>query len=170
MRGRALPTTVAVAAVLLCAAAGALAAWVAPRLPEPEPTAIGALYAVASAATGALLVRLRPRNVIGWLLVLCGLLQAVSVGTGAYGGYGVDVADPPWPGARWVAQAGSMTWLPSLVLPATVLVAFYPSGRLPARWWGGAGGGPPPPGVGGTRGGGLYPQYKKKKTNRPAPP
>ncbi|MGY5887518.1 histidine kinase [Geodermatophilus arenarius] len=135
MRGRALPTTVAVAAVLLCAAAGALAAWVAPRLPEPEPTAIGALYAVASAATGALLVRLRPRNVIGWLLVLCGLLQAVSVGTGAYGGYGVDVADPPWPGARWVAQAGSMTWLPSLVLPATVLVAFYPSGRLPARWW-----------------------------------
>jgi signal transduction histidine kinase len=33
------------------------------------------------------------------------------------------------------AQAGSMLWLPSLVLPATVLVAVYPSGGLPARWW-----------------------------------
>src|SRR3712207_297344 len=28
-----------------------------------------------------------------------------------------------------------MVYLPSILLPATVLVAFYPSGRLPARWW-----------------------------------
>src|SRR3712207_5757141 len=28
-----------------------------------------------------------------------------------------------------------MVYLPSILLPATVLVAFYPAGRLPASWW-----------------------------------
>jgi signal transduction histidine kinase len=45
------------------------------------------------------------------------------------------VAEPAWPLAPWVAQATSMVWLPSVVLPATVLVALYPAGRLPASWW-----------------------------------
>ncbi|MGY1618207.1 histidine kinase [Geodermatophilus sp. SYSU D00691] len=67
-------------------------------------------------------------------MVASGLLQAGSVGLGAYGGYGVDVADPQWPLARYAAQAGSMLWIPSLLLPATVLVALYPTGRLTSRW------------------------------------
>jgi signal transduction histidine kinase len=128
-------TGVAVAATLLCAAATALSAWVDARVAEPPASTLGGVYAVAYAATGALLVHPRPRNPIGWLLVLTGLLQALSVGGGAYGGYGVDVAEPAWPLAPWVAQVTSMVWLPSIVLPATLLVALYPSGRLPARWW-----------------------------------
>ncbi len=28
-----------------------------------------------------------------------------------------------------------MAWFPSMVLPVTVLLAVYPSGRLPSRWW-----------------------------------
>src|SRR5918911_1055536 len=84
---------------------------------------LGAVYAIATAATGALLVHLRPRNAIGWLLVLDAALQAFSVGSAAYGSYGVDHAEQTWPLAAVVAQVGSLTYLPSIVLPATVLVA-----------------------------------------------
>ncbi|TQN38073.1 histidine kinase/DNA gyrase B/HSP90-like ATPase [Blastococcus colisei] len=135
MRPRYLPTGAAVTATLLCAAAVGLSAWVDARLPESGAgvlsDAIGPVYA----ATGALLVHLRPRNSIGWLLVLTGLLGALSSTAVAYGGYGTRVADPAWPLAAVIAQAGSMAWLPAALLPATVLVAVYPSGRLPARWW-----------------------------------
>ncbi|WP_216870382.1 sensor histidine kinase [Modestobacter excelsi] len=123
-------------AVVLCAAATALSVWVAARAPDLYVLDFGGVYAIVCAATGALLVHLRPRNAIGWLLVLIGLLQALSIAGNTYGSYGVDRADPDWPLARVVAQATSMVWLPSLVLPATVLVAVYPSGWLPARWWG----------------------------------
>ncbi len=128
-------TGAAVTAVVLCFAATALSEWVTARAPEFHVSDLGGVYAIVCAVTGALLVHLRPRNAIGWLLVLTGLLQASSAGGNAYGSYGVDVADPDWPLARVVAQATSMTWLASIVLPATVLVAVYPSGRLPARWW-----------------------------------
>ena len=135
MRPRPLSTGVAVAATLLCTAAVGLSAWVEVRVPAPESSTLGGVYGLACVAIGALLVHVRPRNMIGWLLVLTGLLQGLSVGGNAYGSYGVEFADPAWPLAPVVAQASSMVWLPSLVLPATVLVAVYPSGRLPARWW-----------------------------------
>ncbi|WP_156119222.1 GAF domain-containing sensor histidine kinase [Modestobacter caceresii] len=135
MRSRARTTGSAVAAVVLCAGAAVLAAWVDARAPRLGVSVSGGVYAVGCAAVGALLVHLRPRNSIGWLLVSVGVLQTLSVGSNAYGGYGVDVAEPDWPLAHVVAQVGAMAWLPSLVLPATVLVAIYPSGRLPARWW-----------------------------------
>ncbi len=112
-----------------------LAAWVDGRAPRLDVSVSGGVYAVGCAVIGALLVHLRPRNAIGWLLILVGALQGLSAWSNAYGGYGVDVAEPDWPLAPVVAQVGSMAYLPSLVLPATVLVAIYPSGRLPARWW-----------------------------------
>ncbi|MCZ2860149.1 histidine kinase [Blastococcus sp. VKM Ac-2987] len=135
MRPRLLTTGAAVAAALLCAAALGLTVWVDARVADPPASTVGGVYALVYAATGVLLVHLRPRNAIGWLLVLTGLLQALSVGGNAYGGYGVAAAQPEWPLARVVAQSTSMIWIASLTLPATVLVALYPSGRLPARWW-----------------------------------
>ncbi|WP_369252211.1 sensor histidine kinase [Geodermatophilus amargosae] len=135
MGRRSLATGAAVAATLLCALAVGLSAWAAPRVPEAGFSALAGAYAVVCAATGVLLVHLRPRNAIGWLLVATGLLQALSLGGNAYGGYGVAVADPDWPLASWVAAGTSMVWLAAVLVPATVLVAFYPTGRLPARWW-----------------------------------
>jgi signal transduction histidine kinase len=135
VRSRLLTTGTAVAAIVLCAAATGLSVWVDARVAESPASTAGGVYALVYATTGTLLVHLRPRNAIGWLLVLVGLLQALSVGGNAYGAYGVDVVEPDWPLAGVVAQATSTVYLPSLVLPATVLFALYPSGRLPARWW-----------------------------------
>ncbi|SFT79244.1 Histidine kinase-, DNA gyrase B-, and HSP90-like ATPase [Geodermatophilus amargosae] len=135
MGRRSLTTGAAVVATLSCVAAAGLAAWATGRVPGSAASTIGGVYAVVYAGTGAVLVHLRPRNAIGWLLVLTGLLQALSVGGNAYGAYGVGVADPSWPLAAEVGQATAMVYIASLVLPGTVLVALYPTGRLPARWW-----------------------------------
>jgi signal transduction histidine kinase len=133
VRSRVLPTGAAVAATVLCAASFVLSAWVAARSAESNvaSSALNPVYA----GTGALLVHLRPRNAIGWLLVITGLLGALSATAVAYGSYGTRLADPAWPLADVVTQVGSMAWCPALLVPASLLVAVYPSGRLPARWW-----------------------------------
>ena len=56
-----------------------------------------ALLAACWALTGALLITARPANAVGWLVLLCGVLQGWSNLGAAYGRYGVGVADPMWP-------------------------------------------------------------------------
>ncbi|MGB7980644.1 MAG: sensor histidine kinase [Candidatus Nanopelagicales bacterium] len=122
-------------AALVCA--GVVAVSVIPPVPgAPSSRLVGAaLLATCWALTGALLITARPGNAVGWLVLLCGVLQGwSSLGT-AYGGYGVAVAHPMWPGADWVALSASMIYLPSLLLPLTVIVAVYPDGRLASPRW-----------------------------------
>jgi len=134
---------VAAGAVMAAVAAVALAAWVH-SLPKAEGTwlVVGGgrdlawgLLAVAWTATGALLLALRPRNALGWLLAGVGVCQAAQQGLAAYGGYGVALADPPWPLARWAAWLAAGLWLPGLAPLVSLLPALYPNGRLASRWW-----------------------------------
>jgi signal transduction histidine kinase len=131
---------VAVLAVVVAVAAVAVAAWVRtlPNVPPQLLTGYGTdlpagLLAVAWTVTGAVLVALRPRNVLGWLLLGVGVCQGLQQGLAAYGGYGVAMAG--WPLARWAAWLASGLWLPGLLPLASLLLALYPDGRLPARWW-----------------------------------
>ncbi|HEY9377715.1 MAG TPA: ATP-binding protein [Jiangellaceae bacterium] len=89
----------------------------------------------AFALSGAALIRLRPRNVIGWLLLACGVLQAVQTSFEAYGARALTDPDGSLPFgllAMWVA---SWTWLPALLLPMLVLPPLYPTGRPASRFW-----------------------------------
>jgi signal transduction histidine kinase len=131
---------VAVVAVVVAVVAVAVAAWVRtlPGVPAQLLTGYATdlpagLLAVAWTATGAVLLALRPRNVLGWLLVGVGVCQGLQQGLAAYGGYGVAVAG--WPLARWAAWLASGLWLPGLLPLGSLLLALYPDGRLPARWW-----------------------------------
>src|SRR5215475_3412965 len=81
------------------------------------------------AVTGAVLVALRPRNVLGWLVLAVGVSQAWAVGLTAYGGFGLEAA-PSWP-----AYLGTALYIPGWLIPSTLLLALYPDGRLPGRWW-----------------------------------
>jgi signal transduction histidine kinase len=134
---------VAVGAVVAAVAAVAFAAWVR-TLPgaQETPVVVGngkdltsGLLAVSWTATGAALVALRPRNALGWLLVVVGLCQATQQGLAAYGGYGVAMADSPWPLATWAALVAAGLWLPGLAPLFNLLPALYPNGRLASRWW-----------------------------------
>ncbi len=103
------------------------------RIERPDVT--GGALAVAWVLTGATLVWLRPRNALGWLLLGVGACQGLSQGLAAYGAYGIVVAAPDWPLARWSAWLGSVLWLPGLLPLANLLPALYPDGRLPTRRW-----------------------------------
>jgi signal transduction histidine kinase len=89
----------------------------------------------AFALSGAALIRLRPRNVIGWLLLACGVLQAVQTSCEAYGARALTDPDGSLPAgllAMWVA---SWAWLPALLLPMLILPPLYPTGRPASRFW-----------------------------------
>ncbi|MGH8881127.1 MAG: hypothetical protein ACRD0P_27870, partial [Stackebrandtia sp.] len=89
----------------------------------------------AFAASGAALIRVRPRNVIGWLLLAVGVLQAVQTSCEAYGARALTDPDGSLPFgllAMWIA---SWTWLPALLLPMLVLPPLYPTGRPASRFW-----------------------------------
>lgn len=85
--------------------------------------------------TGAVLAWFKPRNAVGWLLLLMGSLQVLQNFAAAYGSLGVYLGGPEWPGARWAALLGSVLWLPGLLPLANVLPAIYPDGRLPGPRW-----------------------------------
>jgi signal transduction histidine kinase len=133
----------AAGAVMAAVAAVAFAAWVrtlpgaqeTPVVVGNGKTLVSGLTAVAWTATGAVLFALRPRNALGWLLVVVGLCQAAQQGLAAYGGYGVAMADPAWPLATWAALVAAGLWLPGLAPLFNLLPALYPNGRLASRWW-----------------------------------
>lgn len=106
-----------------------------PRVIGDGPDAWLAPVVATFALSGAALVQLRPRNWIGWLLVLSGLLQVINVAADAYGTRALTDPDQSLPlglAAAWVA---SYTWFPSLLLPAIVLPPLYPTGRPPSAFW-----------------------------------
>ena len=93
-----------------CAAAWVCSIWIA-SLPGTESLAgpgestdyyvlavagVGCEWAV----TGALFVTLRPRNILGWLVLVAGISNAGQVAMAAYGSYGLLIAHPHWPAAR----------------------------------------------------------------------
>jgi len=82
------------------------------------------------AVTGAVLVGVRPRNALGWLVLAVGMSQAWAVGLTAYGGFGLLEVVPSWP-----AYVGPALYIPGWLILPTVLLALYPEGRLPGPRW-----------------------------------
>ena len=89
----------------------------------------------AFALSGALLVHLRPRNPVGWLLLASGLFQVTNLAADAYSTRALTDPDGTLPGGVFFAWLASWTWPPSLLLPTLVLPALYPTGRPPNRYW-----------------------------------
>jgi signal transduction histidine kinase len=132
-----------VAAVVVAAVSLAVVAWVMTRPDFATPAGIrghaprwpDVIAPIAWTMTGAVLLWLRPRNTVGALMLFVGVCQAVAQGASAYGMYGVGIADPQWPAARWVTLFGSPLWIPGLLPLVSVLLAIYPDGRLPGPRW-----------------------------------
>ena len=83
---------------------------------------------------GALIASRRPRNSIGWILLVAGLLWMLSGMLDYYSVYGVaQPGSVPFP----VGMAGLNNWLwvPLVGLPGTYLILLFPDGRLPSRRW-----------------------------------
>lgn len=94
-----------------------------------------ALVVPAFVLSGAVLVHVRPRNAIGWLLLVSGLFQATNLAASAYATRALTDPDGALPGGLFFAWVSSWSWPPSLLLPTLVLPALYPTGRPPNRYW-----------------------------------
>jgi signal transduction histidine kinase len=107
-----------------------------PNIVGPGPTlwVIGLIVA-SFALSGAALIQLRPRNWIGWLLVVSGLLQVINVAADAYAARALTDPDRSLPLGLAAAWLASWTWIPSLLLPIIVLPPLYPTGRPPSSLW-----------------------------------
>jgi signal transduction histidine kinase len=88
---------------------------------------------VAPAAVGALIAARRPRNPIGWILVLGGLSLAAVVGAQAYALVALDAYPGSFPGGPWAGLVASQ-WPFFFAWPVAVSFVF-PDGRLPSRRW-----------------------------------
>ena len=125
--GRLLRTTayvLATTAYVLFVVGNGYAAAAAPSLDRTTDTVLGiVLYAVPCVV--ALLVMLqRPRNPIGWILVV----SVLGIGIASFGSF---VATRDRPLGEWLEAFGIL----SVALLATVLPLLFPDGRLPSRHW-----------------------------------
>lgn len=84
---------------------------------------------------GALLVAVRPRNRIGWLLVGIGSAQALSLLASNYGLVGVHDPARSLPADRWALWISEWAWPPAWALAPTLLLLLFPTGRLRSRPW-----------------------------------
>ena len=91
------------------------------------------LFLVVSAlsASALVLVWYRPRNSVGWLLGLSGLTGALCEAGQVYGTRALAVGGSRLPYGELVLSWTAPLWVVSLFVPATLLLARYPSGVLP---------------------------------------
>jgi MFS family permease len=93
-------------------------------------TLVAGLYA----GFGHLIATRRPRNPIGWLLSLTGLVLVLSVLTEQYALYGLATAPGALPGT-WLAGWLAGTLAAVTIVLVALIILLFPDGRLPSRRW-----------------------------------
>ncbi|MEU2347576.1 histidine kinase [Modestobacter sp. NPDC049651] len=94
---------------------------------------IDLLTALVLAAAGAVVLTAQPRSVPGWVLAAGGLVWALDVVATAWLGWAVS-SSPARPGASLAYWATNRVGVATL-LPLPLLLALYPTGRLPRGRW-----------------------------------
>ncbi|HET7529516.1 MAG TPA: hypothetical protein VFJ98_01000 [Mycobacteriales bacterium] len=90
-------------------------------------------YAVFSVVGGIVASR-RPENLVGWLMLTAGAINAFAAAAGQYAVFGLVRHPGSLPGADVVAWCWSFLWTPSIAA-LILVIAFFPTGRLPSGRW-----------------------------------
>ncbi len=95
----------------------------------------GSALLIAFTAVGALVALSHPRNAIGWIFLGVAMSTGVSVLAHAFVEYRLqDGADRNvLVGAA--AAYSNASWIPFVLIPATLLLLLFPDGKLPTRRW-----------------------------------
>ena len=90
---------------------------------------------LAYATMGALLVRRRPGNLVGWLLSAVGICISLSIFASAYAGLALVIQPGSWPAGLFAAWLNGIVGVLALILGGPVLILVFPDGRLPSARW-----------------------------------
>lgn len=118
------------------------------------PLAVGAIRALTTGDIGSLLFYLlfivlpanlgivgtvltirRPRNRIGWLLLIAGALAAVTFASGDYGRQAIAAGQPDAPLALLATWIGTWAFIPAIGMLVVFVPLLYPTGELLGRRW-----------------------------------
>ena len=134
MRHRAAFGWVLAAGAVALAVAGAILAALAGEHGDPWWQVALTIAAVLAAAGIGLLVALRRRHAIGWLLLADALLLATFGVAQPYAQYALLEAPGALPGPEWAVLWDQSAW-PALFAILTTVVLVFPDGRLPSAGW-----------------------------------
>ena len=84
---------------------------------------------------GSILVSRLPSNLIGWLLVIGGVVIAISLSAVGLADQGLNVHPGSLPMAIWLAWVSQWVWAPEIACLFILLPLFYPTGHLPSPRW-----------------------------------
>lgn len=87
---------------------------------------------LAFSVAGALIASRHPKNPIGWLFELIGLLSALIMLAGAYYGVSQSLHLPFEEFFLWLQ---TWVWIPASLIPLSILLLIFPDGRLPSPRW-----------------------------------
>jgi hypothetical protein len=93
-----------------------------------------ALVATPFAVVGALVASRRPRNPIGWLFLVFGVVAAFTSFGDRYASYALVEHPGSLPGGNWVAWLSSGIWHPAFGFFVFAFLLF-PNGHLPSARW-----------------------------------
>jgi hypothetical protein len=93
------------------------------------------LSTVTFQALGILIVARQPRNRIGWIFCVIGVLNGLWLLTSQYAIHALIAERGSLPGAAAAAWLSSWIWAPPIWLAGTLCVLLFPDGRLPSRRW-----------------------------------
>jgi hypothetical protein len=86
-------------------------------------------------AVGAIIAERRPRNSIGWLFCVVGVLGGIGLLARGYTEFWLAEGVGPTIVGETAAVHDSASWVFDLALPMTLLLLLFPDGRLPSRRW-----------------------------------
>ncbi len=98
------------------------------------PRGYAAVFAVAFASVGALIVPRHPRNGIGWIFCYVGLMNGIQTLLEEYAVYALLAHPGTLPAGDWLAWMQTWFWVPA-AMPIFTLPFLFPNGRvLSPRW------------------------------------
>jgi hypothetical protein len=105
-----------------------------PNYPLSDEVFTGLIWG-AYPTVGAVIVARQPRNRIGWLCCVVGLLVGPAFFAQAYAWYALVYRPGSLPGGLAMAWLGEWPWFVALGLVLTFLLLLFPTGRLVSRRW-----------------------------------
>jgi signal transduction histidine kinase len=93
------------------------------------------LIHLATVIAGGLIIARHPRNAVGWMLASIGLAGLLTATAQDYSVLANTVHHKTLAGGTFAAWLGSWLFLPGITLQVTLVLLFFPDGRLPSPRW-----------------------------------